>query len=177
MRGVLLTLLALLLAACAVPQRTTPVDFAADGRLALRGEIDGNKVAETANFRWRRSGERAEIELGSPLGDTQARLTFDPHGAELVDAKGNKRAAADAETLLYQATGYALPVSPLRWWIEGRTAPDWPTSDDETSDDGTRHFAQAGWQVSFGVPSPQYPKFIQLKRDALDVRIAITDWP
>ncbi|KAF0814651.1 Outer-membrane lipoprotein LolB [Andreprevotia sp. IGB-42] len=179
MRLFVAVLLAAWLAGCAAPGQPPAqrADFAADGRLAIRGEIDGNKVSETANFRWKRSGERTEVELGSPLGETQARLTFDAGGAELIDSRGTVRQAGDADALLFDATGYAIPVTPLRWWLEGKPAPDAPLSDDATDAAGARRFAQAGWQVSLGAPSPLYPKLIQLKRDALDVRIAVTDWP
>ncbi|WP_035057966.1 lipoprotein insertase outer membrane protein LolB [Andreprevotia chitinilytica] len=169
-----------LIAGCAAPPVKAPgTDFAANGRLAVRGEINGKTVSETANFRWRRSGERVEVELGSPLGETQAQLTFSPDEAEVRLPNGRTAQAADADSLLEETTGYAIPVTPLRWWIEGRPAPVLPVLDDGDTDTTTgRGFTQAGWHVALNNVSAQgFPKQLHLQRDALDVRIAITDWP
>lgn len=165
-----------LLAGCASVPSTpdVPSDFAAVGRLAARGEVAGRPVNESANFRWRRSGERIDVELGSPLGDTQARLAVTPGEATLTLADGRSASAPDADALLTQLTGLALPVSYLRWWLEGEPAPEL-VLDELAADGASRRFAQAGWQVALFDATP-YPKRLTLNREGFEVRIAVSSW-
>ncbi|GAA5786648.1 lipoprotein insertase outer membrane protein LolB [Chitiniphilus shinanonensis] len=151
-------------------------DFAADGRLLARGEVDGRQVNENANFRWRRSGETVTVELGSPLGETRARLVATPQEASIRMADGREAHATDADELLTELTGLTLPVSQLRWWIEGQPAPTLPVKELPAESSSTRSIEQAGWQVSFYDAAP-YPKRLVLKHESLEVRVAVSDWP
>ncbi len=171
---------ALWLAACAsvAPPDGAPVhsDFAADGRLVARGEVDGRHVNENANFRWRRSGETVTVELGSPLGETRARLIATPQEASIRMSDGREAHADDADQLLTELTGLTLPVAQLRWWIEGREAPSLPVKELSAEPAASRSIEQAGWQVSFYDAAP-FPKRLVLKREALEVRVAVSTWP
>jgi len=173
-------LAALLLAGCTTVPAPSPlaarVDFAADGRLAARGELAGRTVNENVHFRWRRSGDQVTVELGSPLGDTQARLQVTPAEATLRMADGRSAKAPDADALLAELTGLALPVAQLRWWIEGTAAPQSPATELPGETPGSRRLEQAGWQVSLYEAAP-YPRRLVLKRDDFEVRIAVTAWP
>ncbi|WP_255988649.1 lipoprotein insertase outer membrane protein LolB [Chitinolyticbacter albus] len=167
---------AALLTACASgPQAPSmPGDFAADGRLSARGDVADRVINESANFRWRRTGERIDVELGSPLGDTQARLAVVAGQATLTLADGRSATAPDADALLTELTGLALPVSRLRWWLEGVPSPD-TTVDELEADGASRRFTQDGWEVALFNAEP-YPKRLTLKRDRFEVRIAVSSW-
>ncbi|MDQ6916459.1 MAG: outer membrane lipoprotein LolB, partial [Pseudomonadota bacterium] len=64
------------------------------GRLSARHDAD----AFTATFHWSHSGDRDELDLASPLGQTVARLTGDARGVELRTPDGRVERASDWST-------------------------------------------------------------------------------
>ncbi|XZG70124.1 lipoprotein insertase outer membrane protein LolB [Chitinibacteraceae bacterium HSL-7] len=166
MKRFLMAVAALGLAACtAVP--TAPRDFSASGRFAAKGELEGRAVNEQGRFRWWRTGEHAELELGSPLGETQLRVISAGSAMQVELPDGSIRATDDPDALLLELTGITLPVRALRWWIEGEPAPDLPF---ERQDSG---FEQAGWQVVLSGANP-VPQRLTLRRDAFELRLVVT---
>jgi outer membrane lipoprotein LolB len=89
--------------------------FEAAGRLSVRHGSD----ALTANFRWQRDGNRDEVDLASPLGQTIARLTGDGDGVALRTADGRVATGSDWAALTAQSLGWPLPVDGLAFWIQG----------------------------------------------------------
>ncbi|KZE33434.1 outer membrane lipoprotein LolB [Crenobacter luteus] len=170
---------ALLLAACATPERPfvpgpasvqlSPVDapFSAAGRIAVNADGRGHY----GNFEWRHAPDRDELSILSPVGSTVARLTRDGDGVAL-EADGKTHRAPDVETLTEETLGYPLPLENLVWWIRGLPAPDEPA---ERVDGG---IAQQGWRIRFVADeggSP-VPRRVEMVRDGLSIRLVTHRW-
>jgi outer membrane lipoprotein LolB len=89
--------------------------FELSGRLSARH--GSNALA--ANFRWHHEGERDELELASPLGQTIALLSGDGASARLQSADGRVLTAASWTKLTEDGLGWPLPVDGLMYWIQG----------------------------------------------------------
>src|ERR1700682_1267560 len=115
----------LALAGCASvqpPRDVAPVKFADTrtsyeiaGRLSARHDAD----AFAGSFHWSHAGDRDELDLASPLGQTVARLIGDAGGVMLQRSDGKVETASDWSTLTSRGLGWALPVEGLAFWVQG----------------------------------------------------------
>jgi len=90
------------------------------GRIAMHYGNEGGQ----ADLLWTHSNPRNDIRLVGPWGKGLVRLNFDPRSAELTDDTGQTVSGDDAATLLYQATGWIIPVSKLDTWVLGMPVSD-----------------------------------------------------
>ncbi|MDR3427660.1 MULTISPECIES: lipoprotein insertase outer membrane protein LolB [Silvimonas] len=167
----------LLLAGCATPPAAPKAgELVATGRVAVKVPND----SQMANFTWRDDGQQAALDLGTPLGQTVARLTFTADSAKLQDSSGKETVAQSAEDLLQQRTGWNLPVQGMRWWLRGKPDPAVPAQVTVIPDGGV-HIVQSGWQIDAtdlrdaGVQG-KLPYRVHASRDGLDLRIVVSDW-
>jgi outer membrane lipoprotein LolB len=115
------------------------------GRLAVRAPDGGGQAA----LRWQRRDDAQEIDLTGPLGKQLLKLFEDAHGARMRDAQQRDFAAPDAQALLWQATGWHVPLAGLRHWIIGLPAPG-PVQARELDAQGRlERLRQLGWDVRF----------------------------
>ena len=114
---------ALLLAACAAPQREAePGETVRTGRLALAVE-DRPSESFSAGFELRGRPEAGELALFNPLGGTIALLKWRP-GQALLDTQGRDRQSYPSlEAMVEHVTGAPLPVAALFDWLDGRATP------------------------------------------------------
>ncbi len=157
------TLLALLTAACATPHVLPPQDnpqlawrdrqaqllplttwkFA--GRVAIRSAQEGGQVS----MRWERNSQGENIDLSGPLGRGLIRLQQDENGARLQDSNQRVHTAPNAEALLFNTTGWRIPLEGLHYWIRGLPAPGAPARQ-ELDDQGRLAILwQSGWEIRF----------------------------
>lgn len=115
------------------------------GRLAVRGPEGGGQAA----LRWQREDEAHEIDLTGPLGKQLLKLFEDAHGARMRDAQQRELVAPDAQSLLWQATGWRVPLAGLRHWIVGLPAPGSATSRELDAQGRLERLRQLGWDVRF----------------------------
>lgn len=173
-------LMGLLLAGCA-GLKTPPVlpdGFSASGRVSIRAGSDSHY----ANFGWQAEPQSDRLSFGNPLGQTLAELEIhyrnsQPVYAVLRDENG-KAQVGEPEALLFESTGMRLPVTGLRWWLQGLPAPG--VADTRMTEEGVR-IEQDGWQIlasdfSETSPVPRGPRRIVLTRDEVAVRIVISEW-
>lgn len=180
---------AALLAACATPAPTSQAPVAAyreqielNGRLSVNYTRDGTPESLSGKFNWVQAGERVDVSLSSPLGQTLAKISVTPSGATLEQNGEPPRSAADIDTLTHEALGWRLPVSGLRDWLQGYA----------TAQDGSRFTASPvnnevvtrdGWRlryVSWHDTAPRVqPRRIDVSRpagpqsEAMEIRIVI----
>ncbi len=115
------------------------------GRLVLRSAEGGGQMS----LHWRREGETDVIDLSGPLGKRLLRLSQTPAGAELRDAEQKIFRAENAQALLFNTTGWQLPLAGLHYWILGISVPG--AAEQHQIDAGGRlkSIVQLGWEVRF----------------------------
>lgn len=187
--------LALALAGCATTHRAPPADAASayaaqsarEARLAeagdwrLRGRVAfaNGRDGATVQIDWTQRGEAFDIRLVAPITGRNWVLRGGPAGAELAGLEGGLRQAADAEALLFEATGWRLPVRHFPRWARGVRG-DGAASGLEV-DAGARPvgWAQEGWILRYPdwwPGDPPLPRRVFAERDGTSVRLVIAEW-
>jgi len=119
-----------LVAACAspAPPAATPASTTPDfwsGRFAVTWSANRYQQGEehaSGRFELLARGRRSVLDLTSPLGQTIARVTIDPHETALVLEDGSRHSAASADALTEQVFGWRIPLADLPRWLSGRIA-------------------------------------------------------
>lgn len=167
------SLFTLILVGCATPALHAPSDgWAFDGRLSVRqGE---QRLAGLA--RWQHAGQRDEVHLRTPLGQTVARLVREPSGVTLETPDAAPYTAPDAETLTREYLGLPLPLSGLVWWVRGEADPARPHTA-ETRDGTLIQLKQDGWVIDYRARFDDgLPQKLDAERDGLKLRLVIDAW-
>ncbi|MFE8072684.1 lipoprotein insertase outer membrane protein LolB [Marinobacteraceae bacterium S3BR75-40.1] len=200
--GWLVPLLALLVAGCASappePPRqdlsaTPPGDWTRQaealqafdhwrltGKIAVhQGDDDESAVIN----RWEQSGRRFDVQLSSAflgLGTTRVQGTRD--AIWLTNSDGETFYSDNPEQLMFDATGWHLPLGALIYWVRGIPAPGGDSQRWFTPEGQLARFNQNGWTVRVNrhkqwIPDlPALPRLITLTRDDIRIRLAVTQW-
>ena len=113
-------------------------------RIAMHYGNDGGQ----ADLLWTHSNTKNDIRLVGPWGKGLVRLNFDPQSAELTDDTGQTITGADASALLYEATGWVIPVSKLDTWILGMPVSE--TAEVHLDKYGRlQSLVEAGWRIEY----------------------------
>jgi outer membrane lipoprotein LolB len=114
------------------------------GRIALQMDDEAWQL----NMRWQRFPEQQQIDLSGPFGMGAVRMLIDTNGAQLRDASQMEYSADNAQELLWQTTGWLLPLDNLSWWLRGLPVPG---KQQQMKLDGQGRLGtltQDGWQLS-----------------------------
>lgn len=193
-RGLLWIGIAVLLAACAAPApRVSDAEaqqlwelrlkalqalqtWALSGRIAIQSQDRG----WNATVHWRQYPDVYDLRVIAPLGGGTLQLRGDASGVTAQTSKGEVYSAVDAETLLREQVGVALPVTSLRYWALGRPAPG---EDAGQSLDGRGRLArlrQGGWEITYvsyrSIGDLELPDKIVLENGQLQVRLVVDRW-
>lgn len=165
-------------------QLATRAHWALQGRVALRARDEGWQ----ASLAWTRNADRHDIDLSGPLGSGRLRLSQDRHGAQLRDSANKVLHAADAEQLLFQATGWRLPFDGLNYWMLGLPAPGVVGVPDLDAWGRLKTLHQSGWNIEFlgyaSFDGAELPSKLFIRREqpagvaseTLEVRLVIDRW-
>lgn len=148
--------------------------WALEGRIALRLEDEGWH----ASVLWEQRAERYHIRLQGPLGQGALELTGGPAGVVLERADGRISQARDPDILLYQETGWQLPVSGLRYWVRGRPLPELEARSRRDDQGRLVELHQAGWDIRYTdfFDTGALPRRIELVNGEVRVRLVIDAW-
>lgn len=172
--------LALALGGCAeVPIQTPPVGataFTLSGRIAVRHGEQGF----SGGVRWAHGQTTDEIFLTSPLGQTVARISGDREGYRLATSEGKLFSAPDAETLTRNALGWDFPLRGLIYWVGAKNDPERNAVIDVDGEGRVERVRQDGWDIAYAryrpVSGRSLPGLITLRRDEVEIKLAIDDW-
>lgn len=130
---------------------------------------------------WQQQGAAYRVSLSAPVTRQSWRLAGEPGGATLEGLEGGPYSGPDAEALLWQATGWPIPVEALAWWVRGLPAP--AGAGQEFGDDGRlRRLVADGWTVDYQdwQPAadgwPEMPRRLQASREGARVRLVVDRW-
>ncbi len=151
--------------------------FALEGRVAISQGRDGGN----ANIDWRAETLRTyTVALSAPITGQSWRLEVTPAQATVHGMKGGPRSGADPTALLKQATGWTIPVTEMRYWIQARPAPGVETTDVVFQDAAATRllgFTQSGWTLSFeGLDAEGLPRRIFARKGDNQVRLIVDQW-
>lgn len=145
-----------------------------EGRIALRLEDEGWH----AGVLWEQRPDTYYIRLQGPLGQGALELTGSAAGVVLERADGRVSQARDPDILLYQETGWQLPVSGLRHWVRGRPVPGLDARIRRDAQGRLAELHQAGWAIRYTdfFATGALPRRIELVNGGVRVRLLIDQW-
>lgn len=154
------------------------------GRFSVTYEQSNRPQSVQGRFQWQQQGQRIDIDLMSPLGQTMAKLTITPNSATIQQTGKEIKVADNVSELTEQTLGWSLPVEGMRDWLQGfnRTTTNQrqiarPNENDQFDTEGW-HIQYVSWQQN---SVSDYPKRIDLTRTSpqlhqLSLRIIIDQW-
>lgn len=147
------------------------------GRLSVRAKDD----AWSGKLRWRQSDQEFRIHFNAPFGQGAMQIVSHPqHGVEMRVADGHVFYADDVETLLYDHTGWELPVTGLRHWLFG--LPNDNAIHQVEFDDRGRIvlLQQQNWHIEYkgykSTESVDLPRKLTIKNDTLKMILVVDAW-
>lgn len=195
MRGLLLMLVVILLAACA-PVRmkgtgdTLDAQAAREQQLAdhnhwtLRAHLgvsDGHNGG-SGTLTWERDGDRFTFTVRAPITGRSFRLSGGPDGAVLEGLDQGTVRGRDAQALLDRVLGWHIPVAPLHAWVRGLRASldEGPATLRFNADGLPSLLEQDGWTVEYrdwyGDRDPPLPRKVYAAHGDYHVRLSIQSW-
>ena len=151
------------------------VDWAFSGRLAVARGNDGG----TLNVRWRQAGDAFDVRLSAPVTGRQWHLFGNATRATLVGLDGGPRHGPDAEALLFDVTGWRLPIRQMPDWVRGLRGPG-PIAGLSVDADGRPIvFRQDAWALSYRdwwPGEPPLPRRVFAETAEASVRLVVSGW-
>ncbi len=142
-------------------------------------------VTEQQKFKtrvvWKQQSEHYQIKLRDFIGRTIAVIDGSPAGVVAKTSKGEKFQGQDAETLIYELFGIHIPVTGMRYWLQGLPLPGVNVDQLILSDQGlAESISQQGWSMSY----PNYlshdpfkmPSQVLLEIENIALTVKISQW-
>ncbi|SFH48040.1 outer membrane lipoprotein LolB [Nitrosospira sp. Nsp14] len=159
----------------------------ADFALVGRASVKGGKENFSGGVQWQHSGNRDEILLLNPLGQTLAQIRRMPEGVHLATYEQENYYASDVESLTEQVLGWRLPLMGLQYWVQGLHSPVTVAEIDKNPDGRVLAIRQDGWEIGYASYFPASPaqdlqgqgvrpKLLMLSRRGLQIKLVIDAW-
>lgn len=153
-----------------------------NGKIGLRAP----QFAESAYVNWRQCGDRFNIRISGPLGQTVARIDGREELLTLQFEGREPMTTSEPELLMQQQLGWSLPIRALRYWVRAQAAP----GNDATfsgSEQQPTALQQQNWQVDYlaynQTEATSLPSKLRLsrndkeaERDNLQATLLINEW-
>ncbi|ATO33200.1 lipoprotein localization protein LolB [Dickeya dianthicola] len=135
-----------------------------------------------ARFFWQQfSPQRYRLLLTSPLGSTELELQAGADSVQITDGQGKRYVGKDAQYMVQQLTGMAIPLDNLRQWMLGLPGDAQDFALDERAllrsvnyQQGDRH-----WSVSYqsytNDPLP-LPQSLELTQGEQRIKLKMDNW-
>ncbi len=154
-------------------------DWSFQGRAAISKGRNGG----SGRVDWRQTGRDYRIQLSAPV--TRQSWVLSGEGAtgqaRLEGVDGGPRTGDDAQEMLFQATGWQIPVDGLPAWVRG-LVDDGQAGVVLDVEGRPAALAQAGWRVDYleWFPAqdgrPALPKRIEARSGDAKVRLVFDQW-
>ncbi len=157
-------------------------DLSAINTWTVRGAIGvhNQKNGWSASVNWQQQADHYQLQLYGPLGAGQIRLNGTPGHVTLLTANNKKSEANSGDRLLYQQTGWNLPVDNFYYWIRGIPAPSLPANQQLDGYNHLQQLQQQGWTIHYtsytAVNGVDLPNKIELSSGNVKIRLVISSW-
>ncbi|MCX8955865.1 lipoprotein insertase outer membrane protein LolB [Erwinia psidii] len=142
---------------------------------------DSQKVY--ARFNWQQTApDRYRLLLTNPLGSTELQLDAQGSVVQIVDNKGKRYVSNDAEKMIAQLTGMAIPLNNLRQWMMGLPGDATDYSLDEQYRLREVHYSRNNqqWTVNYlsydTRQDPTLPASLELHEGSQRIKLKMDGW-
>lgn len=128
--------------------------------------------SQSALINWQQADDKYNIVLSGPFGAGAVKINGDVSGVSLKRAGQPTLHAKDANALIQENLGWALPIEQARYWVRG--LPD-PTSPSQVSNDvngNLKTIAQNGWLIDYRI-NQSLPKRVKLSNSAFGIKLTL----
>ncbi len=152
--------------------------FIAQGKIGFSdGHTGGN-----ASLYWEQADDNYQIRLLGPIGMGAVHIQGDPRIIHLKDPKGRILTAKKPEELLQTTLGFAIPLSGLRYWLQGNIAPGPVPKIIKVDTKGRiRQIEQQGWTIFYENyqqtgENIEFPYKLTLKNEKIRLKFIFNRW-
>ena len=146
------------------------------GRLGLRVPQRSGSMS----IEWLQNNQQYTLYLDGPFGASLAHIEGDERQVSALLADGGRMTGRTPEYLMYQLTGWDLPVSSLKYWVRGLPAPG-EDAQVLLSDAGVpERILQQGWNIEYlrfddenGV---SIPSRIRANSGDIQITLVVSNW-
>lgn len=148
----------------------------------LQGKIGFQQQGEggSAYINWTQVADSFYITLSGPLGAGTTIISGNDSGARLESASDGTFIAESPEQLLYEHTGWHLPLHNLLYWIKGLPEPRLPAVTELDPQGYLRELTQGPWKLNFyrykNTLDVALPHKIKITNLDLKVTLIINTW-
>lgn len=151
-----------------------------EGRIGFVSEHDSG----SASLYWEQNGDAYELRVVAPFGQGSLLVQGGPDGVVLQDNDGERVQADDPGYLIWQRTGWVIPVARLRYWIMGMPAEEGPLTDYRLDARGRLETLRNRiWTVDYSDYQAidardglMLPAKVQLKSPDWKIKVAVRRW-
>lgn len=162
------------------PQRQAQLaqvtNWTASGNIAAHTDKNG----WNASYHWHQQNNNYDLILFGPLGMNRVQLNGDALQATLTTPSQQVITANNPDTLLWQQTGWNLPVSNLYYWLRGLPAPHSRFKRSFDLNNHLVHLYQDGWHIMYlryvAINGIDLPERLLISNSEWQVRLAVTQW-
>ncbi len=164
-------------------QRQSQLEKLQQWQIKGRISIFTQTEAWHAGLHWRQRNDNYSIDLVGPLGQGRLTIQGNDHKVLVTLGDGKQLVSDDPADLLRRATGFAIPIKGLVYWIRGLPAPDKKQKLTVNDQGQLSSLDQQGWRIQYrryqsadGI-SLSMPALIRADGpEQLNVKVAINDW-
>ena len=149
-------------------------------RWQIKGRIGfaSAKDSGSASLYWKQSNKAYELKIVAPLGAGSLIIVGDKNGVILQSSEGEMIYADDAQSLIWQRTGWVIPMGSLRRWILGLPSQE---EDYKLDDKGRVHsLNNRSWAVEYlsyqRIDQHELPRKLRIHSPDAQIKLVIKDW-
>lgn len=176
-QALLAGLFALALHGCAgLPAAGKPAGMLQAFSLQGRVSVKYGDESLSGQLNWQAWAGGDEVLLSTPLGQGLASIRRDEQGVSLSRPGEPPVRAENVEMLTLSELGFRLPLSGLRYWIQGRPDPARASEVSLNASGGVNRIFQDGWEIEYPEFAEHRPRKIHVRREGLEIRLVIDTW-
>lgn len=149
-------------------------DWSLKGRIGFISERESG----SASLYWIQQQDAYELNIVAPLGMGSLVVVGNDSGVVAQSNDGELDYAEDARSLVWQKTGWVIPMGRLRDWILGVPLQDEKFELDEQG--RVIRLADDPWQVEYQQYQPvadvELPRKLKIKSPDIELKLVIKDW-
>lgn len=150
--------------------------WAFTGRLGLRVP----KRSGSMSIEWLQDSHQYSIYLDGPFGVSVAHIEGDERYASARVSDGKRVVGRTPEHLMYQLTGWDLPVSSLKYWVRGLPAPGDDLRVSLNNNGMPETLSQHGWNIEYlrfdNENGVTIPSRIRASNGDIHITLVVSDW-